>query len=138
MRRKALLVSTLMALALPLAGCGGESATRAAVVETISPADAAALLAEAPEGLMVLDVRTPEEFSTGRLPGAVNLDYHASDFADDLAALDREVPYLLYCRTGNRSAGAREMMRKLGFTKVHEIAGGITAWAQAGLAVEGP
>ncbi len=86
----------------------------------------------------MLDVRTPEEFASGHLAGAVNLDFYAPSFADDLAALDREAPYLLYCRSGNRSGQAREMMRSLGFAEVHEIAGGINAWVEAGLPVVAP
>lgn len=130
----------LLALALLAAGCGGGegTATSEAVIETISAADASALLADAPAGLVVLDVRTPEEFASGHLAGAVGLDFYAATFADDLAALDREAPYLLYCRSGNRSGQAREMMRSLGFAEVHEIAGGINAWVEAGLPVVAP
>ena len=130
-------VAVIAVLAL-VAGCGGgaETATREAVVETISPAEAGEIVGSA--GLVVLDVRTPEEFGAGRLAGAVNLDFYATTFADDLAGLDREAPYLLYCRSGNRSAEAREMMRSLGFLEVHEIAGGIVAWAEAGLPLETP
>ncbi|MCU0281730.1 MAG: rhodanese-like domain-containing protein [Acidimicrobiia bacterium] len=130
----------LLALALLAAGCGGGegAATAEAVIETISAADASALLASAPTGLVVLDVRTPEEFASGHLAGAVGLDFYAATFADDLAALDREAPYLLYCRSDNRSGQVREMMRSLGFRRVHEIDGGIVAWAEAGLPIQTP
>jgi len=122
---------------LLVAGCGGggESATREAVVETISPAEAAALLDAASAGLVVLDVRTPDEFAAGTLTGAVNLDYYGADFSARLDALDRSIPYVLFCRTGNRSSDVRETMRALGFLEVHEIGGGIVAWAEAGLPV---
>ena len=131
------LFAVVAVLAL-VAGCGGgaETAARVAVVETISPAAAGEIAGSA--GLVVLDVRTPEEFGAGHLAGAVNLDFYATTFADDLAGLDREAPYLLYCRTGNRSAEVREMMRSLGFLEVHEIAGGIVGWAEAGLPLEIP
>ena len=121
-----------------LAGCGGDSSTATASIETISAAEAADLLAAPPDGLVVLDVRTPGEFAAGHLPDAINLDYQAAGFADDLGALDREVPYLLYCRSGNRSAQAREMMRGLGFVEVYEIGGGMNAWAEAGGAIVVP
>lgn len=126
-----------LAVGLALAGCGGGSgaAAASATIQTISPTEAADLLAGGPEGLVVLDVRTPGEFSDGHLPGAVNLDYTAAGFADELGDFDRAAPYLLYCHTGNRSEGAREMMRTLGFREVYEIAGGIAAWAQAGLPI---
>ena len=106
----------LAALVMLAAGCGGETGTTAtqAVIETISPAAAADLIAAAPPGLVVLDVRTPDEFAAGHLAGAVDLDFYAATFGDDLAALDTGVPYVLYCRSGNRSADAREMMRSLG------------------------
>lgn len=125
---------------LALAGCGGDGGTAAATgsIQTISASEAADLVAGAPEGLVVLDVRTPGEFAGGHLAGAINLDYEAAGFADGLGTLDRDVPYLLYCRSGNRSAQAREMMRDLGFTEVYEIDGGINAWAQAGLGVVVP
>ena len=139
MRRRLWAVGLVTTLILPAwAGCGGDSGTSTATIETISPAEAAELLDDPPPGLVVLDVRTPGEFAGGHLADAVNLDYQAAGFADELGALDREVPYLLYCRTGNRSAQVREMMRDLGFASVHEIGGGIVAWTEAGLAVVAP
>ena len=125
-------------VALGACGGGGGAATARGTIETISPTEAADLVAEAPEGLVILDVRTPQEFADGHLAGAVNLDYQAAGFADDLGTLDRDAPYLLYCRSGNRSAQARELMRDLGFTEVYEIDGGINAWSQAGLVVVVP
>lgn len=128
-----------VALALVLlAGCGGNAATTAATIETVSPAEAMALLDDPPSGLVILDVRTPDEFAAGHLPGAVNLDFQSAGFAADLGSLDRAVPYLMYCRSGNRSAQVRQMMSDLGFTEVYEIAGGIVAWAGAGGSVVAP
>jgi phage shock protein E len=128
------LVTTLILLAL--AGCGGDSGTSTATIETISPAEVAEIIGEGRSDLVILDVRTPDEFAAGHLSDAVNLDYYGPGFADALAALDREAPYVLYCRTGNRSAQVREMMRGLGFAEVHEIAGGFVAWEQAGRSYE--
>jgi rhodanese-related sulfurtransferase len=95
--------------------------------------EAAALLDAPPADLVVLDVRTPEEFAEGHLEGAELLDFYRADFADQLAALDRGVPYLLYCRSGNRSGQALEMMRQLGFEDVTEVEGGVISWSQEGL-----
>lgn len=120
-------------VALLVAACGSTSGTAAATIETVSPGRAAEIIEEARPGLVILDVRTPEEFAGGHLAGAVNLDYYAPGFADALAALDREAPYVLYCRTDNRSAEVREMMRNLGFSEVHEVDGGIVAWVEQGL-----
>ncbi|MBM3694912.1 MAG: rhodanese-like domain-containing protein [Actinobacteria bacterium] len=138
--RTSLVVVLVVVLGVLAAACGGEGGTAApaAVIETVSPADAAALIDSAPPGLVVLDVRTPDEFGTGHLAGAVNLDYYAADFGDRLAAFDRLAPYVIYCRTGNRSGEVREMMRGMGFLGVTEIGGGIVAWAEAGLPFETP
>ena len=120
------------AAALLVAACGGTSGTAAATIETVSPARAAEIIGEGRPGLVVLDVRTPEEFVGGHLAGAVNLDFYHPGFAGALAALDRATPYVLYCRVDNRSAEVREMMRDLGFTEVYEVDGGIVAWVEEG------
>ena len=83
----------------------------------------------------MLDVRTPEEFAEGHLEGAVLVDFYDADFAEQLAALDTDVPYLVYCRSGNRSGQAMGVMEELGFTSAADIDGGIVAWVDAGLPV---
>lgn len=84
---------------------------------------------------IVLDVRTPEEYVTGHLQGARNIDFRAGDFVEKIQALDKNVPYAIYCRTGNRSGQALETMRSLGFTSVVNLSGGIVAWGTDGGAV---
>ena len=125
-------------------GAGVDSGTPADTAETgttgirlVSAAEGAAILDDPPDDLVVLDVRTAEEFSDGHLAGAIMLDFYAEDFADQLAGLDPEVPYVLYCRSGNRSGQTRALMEDLGFTDVADVDGGILAWADAGLPVEG-
>jgi rhodanese-related sulfurtransferase len=104
-------------------------------ISTISVDAAAAITDDPPDGLVVLDVRTPEEFSEGHLEGAVLVDFYAADFAEQLAAFDTDVPYLVYCRSGNRSGQALGVMEQLGFTSVVDVDGGIVAWTDAGLPV---
>jgi len=120
------------AAALLAAACGGTSGTAAAIIDTVSPARAAEIIGEGRAGLVVLDVRTPGEFAAGHLANAVNLDFYNPGFADAVAALDRETPYVLYCRSDAKSTEVREMMRALGFTEVYEIDGGIVAWVEEG------
>ncbi len=81
-------------------------------------------LEEHPEWI-VLDVRTPEEFDTGSLPGAVNLDYLGADFIDRLLALDRGKGYLVYCRSGRRSVRVSTLLRNAGFPNVYHLHGGL-------------
>jgi phage shock protein E len=102
---------------------------------TITPDDAASVLADAPDDLVILDVRTPEEFAEGHLDGAVLVDFYDADFADQLAELDPDVPYVVYCRSGNRSGQTLPLMQQLGFGSALDIGGGILAWADAGLPV---
>ncbi len=104
-------------------------------IRLVSAQAGAAIWSDAPSDLVILDVRTPEEFAEGHLEGAVMIDFHGDDFASQLGELDPDVPYLLYCRSGNRSGQTTEILRDLGFGDVADIDGGILAWADAGLPV---
>lgn len=104
-------------------------------VRGATPADAAPLRDR--REVVVLDIRTPAEVLQARMPGPLlQLDFHEPDFATRLAELDRDTPYLMYCRSGQRSGHARALMAELGFTDVVDLEGGLLAWAQAGLPLE--
>lgn len=81
---------------------------------------------------VILDVRTPEEFAEGHLSGAVNVNLMAPDFESRLGALDRGKSYLVYCRTGNRSAKAIQAMDRLGFRSAYHMFEGIVGWQKKG------
>ncbi len=102
---------------------------------TISPQQASSIVGSPPADLVVLDVRTPEEYAEGHLDGAVLVDFYDADFADQLGQLDPEVPYLVYCRSGNRSGQTLALMEQLGFASASDVDGGIVAWQSAGLPV---
>lgn len=77
-------------------------------------------------GARLLDVRSPEEYAGGHLPGAVNLPVQELDRRmAEVGPRDGEV--VLYCRSGTRSARATELLRRHGFSKVHNL-GPMTAW----------
>lgn len=78
----------------------------------------------------VIDVRTPAEFAEGHLEGAVNIDLSSPDFVSRISALDPAGAYVVYCRSGNRSAQAAMMMDELGITDVVD-AGGLDEAARA-------
>ena len=122
-----------LVLAVLVTACS--SGTDTASIELVSPEQAAEVIEDAPAGLVVLDIRTPEESNEVRLDGAINVDYYATDFADQLDTLDKNNPYVMYCRSGNRSSDAVETMKDLGFTEVYEIDGGIVNWYEAGFPV---
>ena len=126
-----------------IAACSSDPAPQATTGTTAAaaPANGAMLDADtfaaalAAPGTTVIDVRTPAEFAQGHLPGAVNVDVSAPDFASRIAALDHAGSYAVYCHSGNRSAAAVAAMTGAGFTHVYHLAGGIGAWADSGRAV---
>jgi phage shock protein E len=113
-----------------------------ATTSTVKHLDAAAakkLVAkpgDANNGLVVLDVRTDEEFAKGHIGGAKQLNFFADDFEKNLGKLDKTKPYLLHCQSGGRSGKALKAMQKLGFEKVYHLDGGMLAWEKAGGAVD--
>ena len=120
---------------LLIGACGGATATDAEL-ETLPVDEIQEIVASPPADLVVLDIRTPEEFAGGHLSGAINIDYYADDFEAQLGELDLEVPYVMYCNSGNRSGNALPVMDSLGFSEVYELDGGIQAWYAANLPIE--
>lgn len=80
--------------------------------------------------IVILDVRTPEEFAQGHIPGAVNINFLDSAFKDQIQTLSREKHYILVCRSGNRSGKAMAIMQQYGFTWLRNMTGGMLAWRQ--------
>jgi rhodanese-related sulfurtransferase len=87
-------------------------------------------------GVTILDVRAADEFAQGHIRGAVNIDVGASDFAQKVAALNKNTTYLVQCRSGRRSVQACDVMLGQGFAHLYNLDGGITAWTTAGKPVE--
>jgi rhodanese-related sulfurtransferase len=84
----------------------------------------------------VLDVRTQTEFEQGRIPSAIKYDFNSGEFQTILDMLDKHTAYLVYCRSGNRSAKAAELMRDRGFSAVYNMLGGFNDWKAANLPEE--
>jgi len=84
--------------------------------------------AKATKDAVILDVRTPEEFSAGYIDKAVNIDFYNPAFQSEVGKLDKSRTYFVYCEAGGRSASAAEWMRQEGFTKVFDLDGGISSW----------
>jgi rhodanese-related sulfurtransferase len=85
---------------------------------------------------IVLDVRTKKEFDAGHIPGAVNLDINAPDFAARAAKLDQGKTYLVHCAAGVRSAQACNALNKIAVTNLVNLDPGLNAWVKAGKPVE--
>lgn len=88
---------------------------------------------EADSSAIVLDVRTPDEFSKGHLKQARNIDWNDNDFENEIKTLDKSQSVFIYCLSGGRSAAAATKMRSDGFTSVYELEGGIMKWRAANL-----
>lgn len=69
----------------------------------------------------IVDVRTPEEFADNHLKEAINIDFRDQSFETKIKALNKEQPYVLYCRSGNRSGQAEKLMKSLGFKSVENL-----------------
>lgn len=119
-----------LALAMLVAVCGRAEPS----AMNVTPEQAEKLLKENKE-IVVLDVRTPEEFADGHLAGAKNLDFLEDGFAKQLEALDKSKTYLVHCQAGGRSAKACKLMGEK-FPKLYHMDGGFSAWKEAGKPVQ--
>lgn len=114
----------------------------AAARACIREIDVAAVARGTPGNRVLIDVREPDEYAAGHLPGAVNLPRGVLEFRIQAhpavagrtaaAPVRLEHPIVLYCLTGGRAALAAASLQRLGFTRVSSLAGGIAAWKQAG------
>ena len=118
--------AAVFASALFLTGCSSSGGAT-----NVGASDFIAKIGES--GVVIVDVRTPEEFAAGHLQGAVNLDVSASTFDSQIGALDKDLVYAVYCRSGNRSTIAVGKMSDAGFTNLFNFnKGGFAELAAAG------
>jgi rhodanese-related sulfurtransferase len=89
-----------------------------------------------PEHLFLLDVRTPQEFAEGHVPGAVNVPY--DQLASRLAEVPKDKDVVLYCKTGRRAGIAADVLVANGYTRLSHLEGDMTAWIEKGRPVAKP
>lgn len=140
LHRPGLILTGLLALALTAFACQTEptadAATEAqqpgsAVARDISDAELLALLADRPD-LLLIDVRTDQEWEQGHIPGAAFLDFLEDDFEERAFALPKDRPIAVYCAAGGRSEDAMIKMKKAGFRELYNLRGGFYGWEDAG------
>jgi rhodanese-related sulfurtransferase len=120
-------IHTIYTLSIILLATASGCAQRSGGTVNIDKAGFDRLVKE--ENAIVMDVRTPAEVSEGIIKGAtVFMDFQASDFEQKIATLDKTKTYIVYCRSGRRSASATEIMQGKGFGHVYNLEGGITGW----------
>ena len=136
---RSIVIVLVSALSLSACGQNKEAAstnqetegTTAVVNATITIDEAEAKL-ENPE-VLILDVRTPKEFSQGHIEGAKNINVlDNNSFYDKVAELSQNQAVVVYCRSGSRSAKAQAIMVEQGFTETYNVRGGIMAWQAKG------
>ena len=138
MLRPAALLFLAAVLAAPLLGADPVPAATTATVsapKNISVDDAEKLL-KSDSKVIVLDVRTADEFKDGHIPGAKNVDFFSDDFAKQVAALDKSKTYVVHCAAGGRSAKACKVFEKEQLPSVYHLNEGFKAWEKAGKPVE--
>ena len=84
---------------------------------------------------VIIDVRTPEEYLSGHIKNAINIDYNSEEFFERIEGLNKSKTYFVYCRSGHRSAEAVKVMKELGFIEVYNLKTGINGWKAIGLPV---
>ena len=130
MHRLAITIALGLFLAIP--ACSGDASTSQA--PSITPAELQARR-ESDAAPLIVDVRSPEEFASGHIPGAVNIPY--DQVAQRMSELQSTHGVALYCAVGPRARKGESALLAAGQTEVLHLEGGLTAWQQAGLPMEG-
>lgn len=86
--------------------------------------------------VLVLDVRTPEEFKEGHIEGAVNIDFNGKDFTTQVKKLDPAKPVLVHCQGGGRSGRSLPILEQLNFPQIYHLHEGFGEWEAAGKPVK--
>ena len=108
--------------------CSGQSSKK---VETIS----ALAFSEKIKSItnpQIIDVRTPEEFSSDHIENAANINWNSETFLKNVEQYDKSKPVFVYCLSGGRSKKASDKLVEMGFYKVYDLQGGIMKWNAAG------
>ena len=100
-------------------------------IQEISPQETAAALERG--DTLLIDVRDPDEWQEGHIPGATNFSRGTVELEIEEAAPDLSTPIITHCGGGGRSALAAESLQRMGYTNVKSMAGGFKAWKAAGL-----
>lgn len=136
MKKRITSVLLVAFISINFIACGQKSNTKEqnneveqAAISLISPED----LNQANKDIQLIDVRKPEEFSSGHLENAVNMNFYDDDFEDQIQTLDKSKEVYLYCRSGGRSGKAAQKLEEMGFTKVYDLEGGILNWEKQNL-----
>ncbi len=147
MRIKHYIMLLLFVLSSLLVGCATpapaapkvapQATAPAAAQSTPLPANLTPKMVEelrANDEIVIIDVREPEEYAVGRIPGATLIPL--GELAKRTGEIPTDKPVVMVCRSGNRSAQAVQILQKAGFTNIHNMTGGMIEWTAAGYVPE--
>ena len=83
---------------------------------------------DATKNPQLIDVRTPNEYTSGKIMEAKNINWNGTNFISEVEKLDKTKPVFVYCKVGGRSAQAASKLAELGFKEIYNLEGGIDAW----------
>lgn len=121
------IIKLLPVIALFITTTIGCEAQQKEGISVISAEEAKTAMA-AEEELILVDIRTSEEFAEGYIEGAKNINFHDPEFEAQMLQFDKEKPLYIYCRSGARSSKAAEQLQGMGFKEIYDIEGGILNW----------
>jgi len=98
------------------------------VIQDINKEDVIDLVED--KSIDIIDIRTEKEFIEGSIKYSYNIDFQKREFIDNLNSLDKEKPYLIYCKSGNRSEKASLIMKSLGFKVIYHYKKGYQDWVE--------
>ena len=143
LRMKKICSIGLMVLAVNLASCQNntgsqshEAASGSSVKSTLT-ADEFDMKLRSDTTAQLVDVRTPEEYGSGHLRNAANINIRDNSFEQQAAKLDKNKPVLVYCKAGSRSAAAADKLQEMGFKTIYNLDGGIMKWENEGKPLAG-
>ncbi|HBB26016.1 MAG TPA: rhodanese-like domain-containing protein [Bacteroidetes bacterium] len=102
----------------------------------LSPKDVMAMIRR-DTSVVIVDVRTPEEYGQGHIAGSQQIDYYGAEFQERLQRLPKDRDIVLYCRSGKRSSDAMSFLVSIGYSRVFNLNGGIIAWKKDRLPIVG-
>lgn len=115
-------------LSFTILSCNGQTSKN---ITDIDPKTFSEKITATPNA-QIIDVRTPQEFASGHLDNAVNIDWLGDNFVANVEKLNKTKPVFVYCKTSNRSPQAAKKLEELGFTTIYNMQGGLLKWDAEG------
>jgi rhodanese-related sulfurtransferase len=115
---------TFLFISVILCSCQGQTAKTVSTVDVKTYAEKL----HTTEKSQLIDVRTPEEYASGKINDAVNINWNGKDFVAQVDKLDKSQPVFVYCKMGGRSSQAANKLAELGFKEIYNLDGGFEAW----------